>query len=297
MKKFIVTTTIFSPSEAIIKYSNMKDWTLVVVGDKKTPHSEYEKIENIIYLHPKAQEDMYKKLSDSLGWNCIQRRNIGFVYAYHNGADIIASVDDDNIPLENWGKDLFLCDSIEVDSYECEKCDFFDPLSVTSRNELWHRGFPIKFVKQKNTITKKKEILIPSFQGNLWNGEADVDAIERMLFNTTCDFSKDKIFPFTSSQKCPFNSQNTFIHRRAIKDYFCFPFVGRMDDIWGAYVALSKGHRVIFDKPTVYQERNEHDNIMDFKNEILGYINNHDFNEKIIPESSMKAYEIYQSLF
>ena len=37
MKKIIVTTTINEPTEALIKYSNFKDWKLIIVGDLKTP--------------------------------------------------------------------------------------------------------------------------------------------------------------------------------------------------------------------------------------------------------------------
>ena len=50
MKKYIVTTTIQSPTKATIKYSEMSDWQLVVVGDKKTPENEYRDIECIFLL-------------------------------------------------------------------------------------------------------------------------------------------------------------------------------------------------------------------------------------------------------
>ena len=73
MKKYIVTTTIQSPTKATIKYSEMSDWQLVVVGDKKTPENEYRDID-CIFLTPENQEDLNKNLSDSIGWNCIQRR-------------------------------------------------------------------------------------------------------------------------------------------------------------------------------------------------------------------------------
>lgn len=52
---FIVTTTIHTPSKAICKFASLKDWTLIVVGDLKTPHDAYKTI-NCIYLHPKEQE-------------------------------------------------------------------------------------------------------------------------------------------------------------------------------------------------------------------------------------------------
>lgn len=102
MKKYIVTTTINPPTEATLKFLSKKDWTLIVVGDLKTPHNLYKKL-NCIYLHPDEQEKKYRKLSDIIGWKTIQRRNIGFVEAFRLGADVIATVDDDNIPYENWG--------------------------------------------------------------------------------------------------------------------------------------------------------------------------------------------------
>ena len=47
MKKFIVTTSINSPTLAIKKFDNLIDWKLIVVGDKKTP-PKY-KLKNGIY--------------------------------------------------------------------------------------------------------------------------------------------------------------------------------------------------------------------------------------------------------
>jgi hypothetical protein len=105
-----------------------------------------------VYLHPEQQERDYKELSDAIGWKKIQRRNIGFVYAYQNGADIVATVDDDNIPYENWGKDLHVGKKVERDFYETDNL-VFDPLSVTNNSNLWHRGYPIECIPTKNNVT------------------------------------------------------------------------------------------------------------------------------------------------
>ena len=117
MKKFIVTTTINQPTRATMNFAAMAGWTLVVVGDKKTPHEAYKALD-CVYLSPDIQEHGWKELSDTIGWNSIQRRNIGFVYAYEQGADVIATVDDDNIPYEDWGQDLMVGKNVTVDYYQ-----------------------------------------------------------------------------------------------------------------------------------------------------------------------------------
>ena len=99
MKKFIVCTSINKPTLAIKKFDAMKGWKLVVVGAKKT-RKNY-KLKNGIYLSPRKQELIDKKLSDLIGWNCIQRRNFGLLYAWKSGADIVPVVDDDNIPYNH----------------------------------------------------------------------------------------------------------------------------------------------------------------------------------------------------
>ena len=54
LKKFIVCTSINKPTLAIKKFDSMKDWKLIVVGDKKTPRNY--KLKNGIYLSPTKQE-------------------------------------------------------------------------------------------------------------------------------------------------------------------------------------------------------------------------------------------------
>src|SRR4030042_2271725 len=106
----IVTPTIHAPTEALQKYAEIADrdnWSFIIIGDLKTPHKEMtrfaNKYHNTLYVSPMAQKLVFpEELSEAIGWNCIQRRNLGFITAYNDGADLIASVDDDNIPLHNW---------------------------------------------------------------------------------------------------------------------------------------------------------------------------------------------------
>ena len=129
--KTIVITTIYSPSESLLKYVAMKDWSVIIVGDLKTPHEEYRVLEsknsNVLYLSPDDQKKKYQALSTAIGWNKIQRRSVGFVEAYKLGAEIMATVDDDNIPYDNWGKNIYVGKTIDVDMWSCET-PVFDPL-------------------------------------------------------------------------------------------------------------------------------------------------------------------------
>ena len=265
--KFIVCTSINKPTLAIKKFDAMKDWKLIIVGDKKTPKNY--KLKNGIYISPKDQEKIDKKLSDLIGWNCIQRRNFGLIYAWQQKADIVAVVDDDNIPYKNWGKNLLLNKRVKTKYYKT-KSYAFDPISVTNYNHLWHRGFPIQILKERKYVKQYKKVISPDIQADFWDGDPDIDAICRMEHRPICKF-KSNFFPIASNKISPFNSQNTFISKRVLPYYFLFPHIGRMDDIWASYYVISKGFKVIYNKASVYQERNKHDLTKDMNNEIIGY--------------------------
>lgn len=306
MKKFIVTTTINKPTEATLKFveiAKRDNWTFVVAGDTKTPHEEYQKLD-LVYLHPDKQDELYPELSKIIGWKTIQRRNIAFVYAYKNGADIIATVDDDNIPYDNWGTDLYVGKEIEVDYYENTAFPVFDPLSVTNQSDLWHRGYPIEVLQTKNSVLYKgKKKITPLVQADLWDGDPDIDAMCRLSFKPMVKFDTAK--PFASSQISPFNSQNTFIHRDAIKHYAVWTFVGRMDDIWGGYYLQSVigSDKLIYNRASVYQDRNVQDLIRNLENEVIGYRNTYNFCQNpsldapYVPDETKKFFQIYTKQF
>ena len=291
MNKFIVTTTINYPTVATNKFCKIadeKDWKFIVVGDTKTPHKSYQALENdhVIYLTPEHQENLYKELSDTIGWKSIQRRNIGLIYAYDQGADIIATIDDDNIPYDEWGDNVLVGQTVEVDIYDHKYLNVFDPLSVTNHNDLWHRGYPIELVPNKNDIEYKgkqsREVLI---QADFWDGDPDIDALCRLSKMPVCKF--DRFEPFGSKQISPFNSQNTFLSREVLPYYAVLPHAGRMDDIWGAYIVQHYFPcSVVYNKATVYQDRNEQDLVTNLEND-----------PKYLPEASLKFWNVYTKQF
>ena len=309
----IVTTTINPPTEALkrfTKWCEENDWVLYVVGDKKTPHEEWLGFElqhedNVRYIAPEGQELISQELSDLIGWNCIQRRNFGFIAALRNGAEIIATVDDDNIPSDRWGKNIYVGKTINVREYQTDKL-VFDPLSpLMLGKNIWHRGFPLQLLEGRRTtdfLRKDVQVLV---QADFWNGDPDIDAICRIAIAPNIRFDL-RLSPFKGNKISPFNSQNTFLSAKLFPTYFLFPGIGRMDDIWASYVTQAKfPNSVIYNEATVRQERNPHDLVKDMEAEMIGYKNNlhlaqrltnGDEWQSLLPERAIKAYEVYQDL-
>ena len=164
------------------------------------------------------------------------KKKLWLLKAHQLNADIIATIDDDNIPFDNWGKNLLVSKEIDLDYYETDEIAF-DPISVTNHNNLWHRGFPLQLLSKRKSKKIKKNIC-PDIQADFWNGDPDIDAVCRMEYAPECKFDNN-YFPFSSNKFSPFNSQNTFLSKKVLKDYFLFPHIGRMDDIWASYYVES----------------------------------------------------------
>lgn len=299
----IVTTTINPVTKAVTLFDAMQNWHLIVVGDKRTP-TDYC-LQNGTYVSPQAQESYDKELSDSIGWNCIQRRNFGILMAYDMGADVIALVDDDNIPYEGWGEKLLVGRESSVNTYATE-LPVFDPVGATNMKHLWHRGFPLQLLAKRSYGNVSVTPVCADVQADFWNGDPDIDAVCRMEHAPDCQFDPGS-FPIASNKMSPFNSQNTFILRSVVKDYFLFPHIGRMDDIWASYYVQSKGRRVVYAEPSVTQERNVHNLVRDMQQEYLGY----EFNLSLVkdlsadperiqwylPSESARAFNLYRRHF
>lgn len=270
MIKAIVTTTINPPTEAVQRYDAMEDWELIVIGDLKTP-GDY-RLNRGTYVGPAEQEKYDPELSKAIGWNCIQRRNFGILLAYEMGADVIALIDDDNIPLPGWGTNVLAGSEAEVNFYECT-LEAFDPIGVTNHSNLWHRGYPLELLTRREYGEPTRRRIKVDVDAGFWNGDPDIDAICRLEHAPECDFDP-RLFPLAGGSMAPFNSQNTMLSRRVVPYYFLYPHVGRMDDIWAAYYVQAHGFHAVFSKASVYQDRNEHDLMRDLRAEIVGYTNN-----------------------
>jgi hypothetical protein len=216
-------------------------------------------------------------------------------------ANICAVVDDDNLPLEHWGQNLMVGREVDVNHYAVD-APAFDPVGATNYKHLWHRGFPLELLPTRDYTHSQCTYTVPDVQADFWNGNPDIDAICRMEHAPECVFQA-RYFPIASNAMSPFNSQNTFISGEWLGDYFLFPGIGRQDDIWAAYRLQHMGAKVVYGKPSVYQQRNPHDPIQDMRAEHLGYEHNLEIvNDpgamfKYIPKESQRALELYEQHF
>jgi hypothetical protein len=256
-------------------------------------------------MDPASQEKYDKELSDAIGWNCIQRRNFGLLVAHDMKADIVAVVDDDNIPLAGWGENLFVGQEIEVNYCETD-LPAFDPVGATNYPELWHRGYPLQLLSKRSYDKKTRKRVRADIQADFWNGDPDIDAVCRMEHAPECDFDS-AAFPIASNKLSPFNSQNTFLAGDVLGDYFLYPHIGRMDDIWASYYVQAKDFNVVYGKASVFQDRNVHDLTRDMKQEYIGYENNLNIVQELpknpesllayLPGRSAWAFELYKRHF
>lgn len=154
-EKVVVTTTINPPTKAVRLFDSLPGWHLVVVGDLKTPDGY--SLENGTYVSPDDQERIDEELSRLIGWNCIQRRNFGFLVAREMGAETVAVVDDDNVPSTGWGTDLFVGREVEANVYSTS-LPAFDPVGATNYPHLWHRGYPLQLLPRRDYSDRKSVV-------------------------------------------------------------------------------------------------------------------------------------------
>lgn len=273
MKKYIVITTINSKTEAIIKFSiKLKDWNIVLVGDKKSKTIKNK--HNITFLSIKDQKKLGFKIFEDCPYNHYTRKNIGYLYAIKNGADIIYDTDDDNFPYESWSFPNF---KIEAETLS-GKGKFLNIYNYFTKEKIWPRGYPIEELHNKNNWnSSKKDTKIGVWQG-LADIDPDVDAIYRLIIGKKIKFKKRKPIVIDRNIYCPFNSQNTLWNKKFFAYLYLPSTVSfRFTDILRGYVTQKllwlENYHLGFTDASVYQKRNEHNLMKDFDDEIEVYTN------------------------
>jgi hypothetical protein len=293
MKKTIVITSIFNPTEAVQAFAKMRDYELVVVGDKKTPNDW--NFENVKFIGVEDQILLEYDLIKELPFNHYSRKMVGYLHAIANKSDVIIDTDDDNIPYSNWDFPRF---EDEYDKIISED-NFLNIYQLFSKKKIWPRGLPLKYI---NTDFNLKNKLINAYSNvGIWQGLADedpdVDAIYRLTDDSPCYFEKRSPVVLSKGRICPFNTQNTIIRKELFALMYLPTFVTfRYTDILRGLIAQPimwlYGYELGFTEATVIQKRNPHDYFKDFISEIPMY----ETTEKVI-ELVTSAIDSNQDIF
>ena len=272
MKKVIVITSIFPPTEAVHAFAAMKDYQLIVVGDKKSPADWRCGHANFITV--KQQEEMSYEIVKTLPYNHYCRKMIGYLEAIKSGAEYIIDTDDDNIPKAGWGFPLFEgnCDTIAPGK------GFVNVYQLYTDHKIWPRGLPLHLINKDFRLEDtmgESPANIGIWQG-LADEDPDVDAIYRLTNDTPCYFNNRAPVVLGKGTVSPFNTQNTMIRKELFALMYLPTYVTfRYTDILRGLVAQPLmwlyNYQLGFTNANVVQKRNPHDYMKDFISEIPMY--------------------------
>jgi hypothetical protein len=271
MKKYIVITSIFEPTEAVKAFAALPDYRLLVVGDKKSPaHWQWDGVK---YLSVETQQNLPHALSAVLPYNHYSRKMLGYLEAMSAGAEWIVDTDDDNIPYENW---QFPATEGEFNQYAGDS-GFVNVYQYFSDDKIWPRGLPLRLINTRYDFSGLKQA---ASRIGIWQGLADedpdVDAIYRLTSDKPCYFKKKAPLVLANGQVCPFNTQNTLIHRALfplmyLPTYVTFRYTDILRGLVAQPIMWLYGYQLGFTEASVIQKRNPHDYMKDFISEIPMY--------------------------
>ena len=296
----VVITTIQKPTECVLRLANcLSDGKghLVIAGDTKGPDSfDLSSVgsfaeEQLTFLDIDAQLNSGFSVAQKLPTKHYCRKNIGYLQAMRNGAECIYETDDDNAPLDSWKtRQSTLPEDCRFVSREpSDDPTWINVYQHFTEGLIWPRGLPLDQIREPSTVSDQpsatifentNEKLWCPIQQGLADGAPDVDAIWRLVLDDEFNFRVgDKSIVLAPGQWCPFNTQTTWWWPEAyplmyVPSYCSF----RMCDIWKSFVAqrciweLDTG--IAFHASEVVQERNPHNLMRDFSDEVPGYEQN-----------------------
>ncbi|OGK64856.1 hypothetical protein A2313_00620 [Candidatus Roizmanbacteria bacterium RIFOXYB2_FULL_41_10] len=276
----IVITSINSPTQAVVEFSRLRNFKLIVVGDQKTP-SKYND-QNLEFISLTKQRQSFPTFSKLLPINSYSRKNLGYLWAWKNySSDWLFETDDDNLPYANLTLPKFKQAYSTVNSDKI----FFNIFTLFTREKAWPRGFPLDLIRDKMdfnmSIEKAKPLLIQS----LIDHDSDFDAVYRLTINRPIKFKKNQFVAVSAGIYGQVNSQATWWHRNiSALMYFPSTLSWRAADIWRGYVAQKiiwqLSGRLLYLSPQVYQQRLRHQVMADFQAEIPLYL----YSQKLVED-------------
>lgn len=271
--KWVVITTINAPNKRVLEFIKL-GYRVLIVGDKKTPQEWGTFDKRIIYFDYANQERDFPDLSALIGPNTYARKNLGYLYAIKNGANIIWETDDDTFPLGDLTDPL---SSLNIVRHMTNRNEVWNPYTYfLPGHKIWPRGFPLE--KINASFESEKLPLVSNFSDvdilqTLVNNEPDVDAIYRLTVNSDPVTFPLKLGAVEINQGiAPGNTQSTFWLTRTSFESIYFPTTvnNRFADILKMYLA-QVNNNLLYSGFLVEQFRNPHNYMIDFNDEVEMY--------------------------
>lgn len=317
-KLAICTTTIFpiepflqSYTKNIRHFDHTDNVKIYIAGDNKSPADSLDVATrfsrdgfNIEFLSISEQHDYLKKFPDLaaiIPENSDNRRNVAYLKALEEDADIVVSVDDDNFPMEGIdfvgghlqiGKKLTLPAAVGHNGWYnlCSLLNQQNSLNSKDKN-LFPRGYPYRVRHEKSnrvygTLTGRIGINV-----GLWCGDPDTDAIGRLYAKPYIDRADEKSVLLGESTLSPINTQNTALSKEAMHAYYYVRMgedirgmrLDRFGDIFSGFFvqlcASAVGDRIRIGSPVMDHQRNQHDLLVDLYYELAGIMILEDLSE------------------
>jgi hypothetical protein len=277
-KRALVITTI-SPPNAVLhlcaKECAPRGIDFIVIGDRASPPDFH--ISDCDFWSLERQKNSGSRFAQTVPDRHYARKNVGYLIAMERGAESIIETDDDNFPYESfWLEKNRLQRTAVVD-----KGGWVNVYGYFADRLIWPRGFPLERVRDELPVMaglERRDVDCPIQQG-LADENPDVDAVYRLLFPQPVLFEKQVSIALGKNSCCPFNSQNTAWFKPAFPLLYLPSYCSfRMTDIWRSFVAQricrENNWHVLFHSATVRQDRNQHDLLKDFSEEVPGYVAN-----------------------
>lgn len=274
----LVVTSIASPNRVLRSLAAgcvERGISFYVIGDVPSPADFH--LDGCEFYGVCRQGSTGFRTADILPERHYARKNVGYLLAMRSRAGLIIETDDDNFPREEfWVPQL----RRRVVRY-LDNAGWTNVYTYFSDVNIWPRGLPLDAVQRPIPAFESlpaAERDCPIQQG-LADENPDVDAIYRLILPLPVSFGKERSVALGPGTWCPFNSQNTSWWPDAFPLLYLPSHCSfRMTDIWRSFVAQriawENGWSILFREASVYQERNEHNLMRDFQDEIPGYLNN-----------------------
>lgn len=274
---FLIITSIAGHDNHILKKiaeeSSSHNIPFIVVGDTKSP-KEFN-LAGCDYYSVERQKDLNFELAKILPFKHYARKNLGYLIAISKGAEIIIETDDDNLPSSNfWDNRTKL-----VNAHLLSKKGWVNIYKYFTDIHIWPRGFALEHIKDNLPELEALVSVEAPIQQGLADENPDVDAIYRLTSPLPVTFNRSENIALSNNSFCPFNSQNTTWFKEAFPLLYLPSYCNfRMTDIWRSFIAQriawSCGWSILFHQSSMRQQRNDHNLMTDFRDEISGYNNN-----------------------